>query len=284
LRGEWRKGGWWYYYLYAIAVKVPLGVWVVGVLAAFLTLIRREYSSGWRDELVVLAPAAILLILVSSQTGFNHHLRYVLPIFPFAFIWLSKVARAFVFNARVLAVLAGTVVVWALASSLWIYPHNLSYFNEAAGGPENGHAHLVDSNIDWGQDVLYLKNWLEHHPEARPLGLAYFGAFDPRVAGIDFSLPPKGPTADERELEFLGPRPGWFAISVSTLRGLRFSLPNGRGGLVGGYAGEYTYFLHFQPVARAGYSIYIYHLTAEECDRAREQLGLPPLDPEPASP
>jgi hypothetical protein len=44
--------------------------------------------------MVLLAPLAVILALVSSQTGFNHHLRYVLPIFPFAFIWASKVARA----------------------------------------------------------------------------------------------------------------------------------------------------------------------------------------------
>ena len=37
----------------------------------------------------------------------------------------------------------------------------------------NGPAHLLDSNIDWGQDLLYLKDWLDKHPQARPLGLAY---------------------------------------------------------------------------------------------------------------
>ncbi len=39
--------------------------------------------------------------------------------------------------------------------------------------------------------------------------------------------------------------------------------------------GAYSYFLLFQPVARAGYSIYICHLTAEESNQAREELRLP---------
>ena len=38
LRGEWRMGGWWYYYLYALAVKVPLGTWVLVLLAAGVSL------------------------------------------------------------------------------------------------------------------------------------------------------------------------------------------------------------------------------------------------------
>jgi hypothetical protein len=63
-------------------------------------------------------------------------------------------------------------LLWSIASSLGVYPHSLSYFNELVGGPANGHAHLLDSNIDWGQDLLLLKEWLDAHPEASPLGLA----------------------------------------------------------------------------------------------------------------
>lgn len=35
---------------------------------------------------------------------------------------------------------------WFVASSLWIYPHSLSYFNESIGGPLNGPEHLLGSN------------------------------------------------------------------------------------------------------------------------------------------
>ena len=56
------------------------------------------------------------------------------------------------------------------------------HFNELVGGPKGGPNHLVDSNVDWGVDLLFLKKWLDEHPEASPLGLAYFGMFDPRVA------------------------------------------------------------------------------------------------------
>lgn len=93
LCGEWRHGGWWYYYLLGLTVKVPLGVWLLLLLAAELSLMAPRYSVPWRHEVVLLVPAVAVLTLVSSQTGFNHHLRYVLPIFPFAFIWASKAAQ-----------------------------------------------------------------------------------------------------------------------------------------------------------------------------------------------
>jgi hypothetical protein len=53
------------------------------------------------------------------------------------------------------------MLAWSVGSSLWYYPHSLSYFNELVGGPMGGPKHLLDSNIDWGQDLFYLKDWLD---------------------------------------------------------------------------------------------------------------------------
>ena len=42
------------------------------------------------------------------------------------------------------------------------YPHYLAYFNQIAGGPGPGATkHLVDSSLDWGQDLPGLKRWLK---------------------------------------------------------------------------------------------------------------------------
>jgi hypothetical protein len=282
LRGEWRKQGWWYYYLYALTIKVPLGVWLLALLAAFLGLTRRGYAASWRDEIVVLAPALLVLTFVSAQTGFNHHSRYVLSIFPFAFVWMSKAARAFARKDRVATWLTGGAVAWAVASSLWVYPHSLSYFNELAGGPANGSEYLVDSNIDWGQDLFFLRDWLKKHPEARPLHLAYFGYFDPRVAGIELELPQKGQTSPEESVnpfaQTIGPRPGWYAVSVALLRGCEFAVPDGHGSVRWFTLNSFSYFQKFKPVDHVGWSIYIYHIEPEECARVRKELGLPDAD------
>ncbi len=263
LRGQFREGGWWYYYLYGLAVKVPLGTWLLVIVAVVLTLFCPRYRSGWRNEVAVLVPLAVILVFVSSQTGFSHHVRYVLPAIPFAFIWISRVAQCIKFADHALAMLVGLSLAWSVATSVLIYPHSLSYFNELVGGPRNGHAHLLNSNIDWGQDLLYLRRWLDNHPEAQPLHLAFFGSVDPRIAGIDFVLP--APCQDreadgEDTFRSAQSAKGWFAVSVNLLRGKRTRVFDGVGGRPMIEPGTYECFLDHKPLAIVGYSIYIYHI------------------------
>ncbi len=92
LRGEWKQGGWWYYYLYALVVKVPCGTWGLFALVILLRLTHRVRPILLRDELVLLTPAVALLALISSQTEFNHHLRYALPCLGLGLIFLGQVS------------------------------------------------------------------------------------------------------------------------------------------------------------------------------------------------
>ncbi len=66
---------------------------------------------------------------------------------------------------------------------VWIYPHSMSCFNELAGGPQNGDKYLLDSNLDWGQDVFYLKRWWEQHPEDAPLNTLFTNSYGARLLG-----------------------------------------------------------------------------------------------------
>ena len=278
LRGRFTSHGWWYYYLYALAVKVPIGSLLLAVLACGLALVRR-YRACWRNELHIAVPGIVVLALVSAEMNYNAHLRYILPAFPFAFISISRVGRAVQFKNKVVASAAGVAMLWSLLSAFLVYPHSLSYFNEVAGGPANGHAHLVDSNIDWGQDLFYLKNWVEKHPEARPLYFAYYGSFEPRSAGIEYQSPPvrgDGLGRSDNHARY-GPSPGWHAVSVSLLRGLPSLMPDGQGQWRSIGQGELCYYLKFRPVAMAGYSIYIYHISHDDAVRVRRELGLLPL-------
>jgi hypothetical protein len=101
-------------------------------------------------------------------------------------------------------------------------------------------------------------------------------SIDPRLAGIDYHIAPSGPApgsaVNPKTAQLLGPQPGWYAVNVNLLHGDawpgRDEYPE---------LGFYGYFLEFQPVARAGYSIYIYHLSIEDVDRVRRRLQLPPV-------
>jgi len=237
----------------------------------------------------MLLPSLAILLLVSSQTGINVHSRYVLPLLPFAFVWISKIARSFALRHRALASAVTLSLAWSVTSSLWVYPHSLSHFNELVGGPKCGHYCLLDSNIGWGQDLLYLKRWLDEHPEVYPLRFASFGYVDPRLVGIEFTLPPVGPRSLGSETavsaKHLGPHPGYYAVDVNHLRRSHSGIADGNGNwrYVTSDDFNYCYFLRYEPVAMAGYSIYIYHITLDEANRVRRELGLPEL-PSPQQP
>jgi hypothetical protein len=274
LRGEWRATGWWYYYLYGLLIKTPIGIlFLVSLVIASYTLVNdtKEYA---RDEVFLLLPALFLIAFVSSQTGFNHHLRYILPALPFIFVWLGRIV---ILKPRFLwQSLAGLGAVTAAWSSLSVYPHSMSYFNELVGGPMRGGEHLVDSNIDWGQDILYLKEWYENHPEARPFHVACWGWLDPNLAGIAYTIPPRATIHSEDRASgtgrsAIGPQPGWHAVSVNLLRGYRAFVPNGTGGFAAIDKADYAYFLRAAPIATAGYSIWIYYLSPEDCDKIRSR-------------
>ncbi len=296
LRGEWRYPGWWYWYIYALAVKVPLGTWALVLASLTLALwghpANREPLSSVaqlgergrgegviRGELALWLTAAAILAFVSTNTGYTNHLRYALPVLPFVIIATGKLAWFVRERHYVFAGFMSLMLLWSIVSTLSVRPHYLSYFNDLAGGPENGHLHLLDSNIDWGQDLTYLKEWLDEHPEARPLHLAYFNLIDPRIIGIEFELPPYGIEAMLHEPEKwadAGPQPGWFALSVNHFVGHHLvGVSDGRGNRVVPPPGAYRYFRHFQPVARVGYSIWIYHLTEEDVERYRRAFGVP---------
>jgi len=119
-----------------------------------------------------------------GECGFNIGHRHLTPVYPFLCIAISPAAAWLEERgARATAVLV--LVGSCFVSFARATPGYLSYFNVAAGGPRGGAEHLVDSNVDWGQDLGRLKRWMDAHrvPE---VDLAYFGTADPRAYGIGF--------------------------------------------------------------------------------------------------
>lgn len=211
VRGEWRNHGQSWYYLYALAVKVPLGTLVIGGLSVLTAIICVVRTRTLRAEyLALLLPPLSVLLLVSSQTGLNKHLRYVLPVLPFAFVAVSAVLRRLKSKrARNLRLVFSVMLLWSAGSSIAVCPWNLAYFNEIAGGPENGAKHLLGSNLDWGQSLIALDRWNRARADSKPLYVSYSGLFDPSDVGI-FCRPVSGNDT---------PPSGWYAISMNRLHG-----------------------------------------------------------------
>lgn len=249
LRGQHKYGGWWYYYIYALIVKTPIGYLAAGGMAAILFVRRGEYRSDWQNELLVILPGLAVFMLVSSQTGFNRYLRYVLPSLPFLCLFTSRAAIVIVHRQRTLSVLLVGLVTAGVFSSLLVFPCSAAYFNEAAGGPLEGKSHLLDANLDWGQDLFALKDWVDTHPEVPDLQVALLTSVPLEFVGTKArpvrSLLRSAPTRSA------GVLPGWYAISVNELMGYRHD---------GTACEECMMFQTVKPVARIGYTIYIYHV------------------------
>jgi len=272
LRGKSKEGGWWYFYLYALGVKVPVGTMILLLMSVVCRIGARRGSNPATDELALWTVPLAILALVSSQTALTVHARYALPILPFLFVRASKIARLIPSRHVLVSAVAIAALVWSCTSSLFAFPHDVAYFNELAGGPRAGPFHLLDSNCAWGQDLLFLRDWAEEHPGAKPLHVLVRPWIDPRYAGIESVRPwltvPRVEQGAAAEQQRLGPTPGWYAVDVTFVRGAH-ALVHAADGLVAVATeteGNVLYLRGVRPAATAGYSLYIYHLDAETAD------------------
>ena len=297
LRGVFQNHGWYHYYVYAMLVKMPVGFWALVIAVIVFRLMgkrpsngtRNESDAGLRDEVFLMIPALVVLGFVSSQTGFNEHLRYVLPIFPFLFIWVSqaipnvpnrKESLSNGFNWFWIQTMTGWLALAMFAaSSVSVFPHNLSYFNEVAGGPENGHRHLIHSNVDWGQDLIYLKKWVDQHQEARPLFVASFNSFNPKHVGFEeneytelFDDKWSG-TPDLKDLT-----PGHYVLSVNLLKGYPFPIYNSQGKQVLMKEKWLEQFRKLTPNLKIAHTLYVYQIPPRKPESPRAPTN--PLESE----
>jgi len=294
LNGNLRRSGWWYFYLATLAYKVPEGTWLLVALGGLLLVTTRRPRLAWGDEFAVLALPIGVLAAMSFLTDICLGLRYILPVFPFVFVATGKVAPWVMGLAKNSRRWATGALVAALGSNVFavalIHPHYLAYFNRISGGPDRGSEHLIDSNLDWGQDLVTLGRWLRANHPGRRVGLAYFGQVNPSLlklsgddAGFDWFLPPALGTVrpmSSNPSVMIGPAkkltPGLYAVSASIVRGLpwRFydsvSLVAPEIAWQAAWAADenvFAYFADFQPIARIGHSIFVYEVTNEECAR-----------------
>ncbi len=174
LRGKLSVDGFWDYFFVAFAVKSTLATLAVLGLACIAGVARRV-----RPDLVfltlVLPP--VYLFLTGMATSYNIGIRHMLPVYPL----LLSAAVLVLFRSlpmRAAAAVVATLTIVQLVETLRVHPHELSFFNAAAGGPANGAAWLNDSNLDWGQDLERLARQLEARGEEAKTTIAYFGGAD----------------------------------------------------------------------------------------------------------
>lgn len=245
LAGSYRVSGWWWFFPFAFLVKAPMSVLLLFVTGVVLCTIR------WRrfldDTAYALLPLAAFLA-AAMTAKLNIGARHILPIYPFALLSAGyAIAELHGEQRKPFRLLLGSLCLLAVSEFILVCPHYLAFFNQFTGGPRNGHKYLVDSNLDWGQDLKGLKRWMDKRA-VRHVSLSYFGTADPAYYKIDCTYLPGGPFFDENLVG--DPRlPGFVAVSVTNLRGVYF--PESARNF-------YKPLLNMKPAAVIGYSIYVY--------------------------
>ena len=243
LGGELSRGGWWYYFPTTFLLKTPLPLML---LLALLAVPRWRATSSPLDRAVVWIPVGVYAAFaLGSHLNIGH--RHLLPLYPFLFVAIGSVA-ARAWSAEGPRWLRAVTLAAAAASvgvALRIHPDPLAYFNEIAGGPHRGHRYLVDSNLDWGQDLKALKRYLDDNGIAT-VKLSYFGSAEPAYYGIRCErLPGHAPPKVVAGID-----PGDIVVvSATHLQGLYLDRPTRR---------LMRQLRERPPMARVGYSLFVY--------------------------
>jgi hypothetical protein len=248
--GEVRLTGWREFFPFCLMVKTPLTFFVLlGLAAAWVACSWYAAGERWRvraqamlQSLYRSAPLWVLFVVywavaITSRLNIGH--RHLLPTYPpmliFAGVssfWLATSARDAnrpkIMGSRWLATrrwpAAACAVLLGLglfaAESLWCWPNYLTYFNQSVGGPSNAYRYLVDSSLDWGQDLPALRRWLDNHRDSSlsdATYFSYFGVSSPQLYGIPAtslaSYPRRSPPAVPEPL-----RPGTYCVSATMLQ------------------------------------------------------------------
>jgi hypothetical protein len=225
LCGQISTTGWWWYFAFAMALKTTIAALVLFVSGAFLA--RGSLRTAWLEW----TAAALAVICLAMTSPLDIGVRYILPAYAPLAIAAATCALAMLRASRPLQVIGTVVLVVQIGTSALAHPDYFPYFN-AFAGHEPGR-YLIDSNLDWGQDVLRLRK------TARELKITRLSTSIMSIVDYDALGFPPTVAADPWRATH-----GWVAVSEQSFR---------LGTLNGGWT-----WLPPTPYIRAGKSIRLY--------------------------
>jgi len=160
LLGKLSQKGWWYYFPVAVILKFPISFFLMFGMSVFVWAKNRKRRKKLAD-LSLIIPVLIIFLFFSLFCTAQIGIRYLLPILPFLYIFVSQIVTHEPCKVKFAYTLGVPLLFfWFAASSLSYHPHYLSYFNEFIGNRTNIYKYLADSNVDWGQNQYYLEKYL----------------------------------------------------------------------------------------------------------------------------
>ena len=252
LLGEVRTGRVWPYFPIALMAKWPLGFLVA--LPARVWLAARRRRRRWHDGFVTL-PALGVLLAGMFVLQLNIGIRYLFPLVPLLCVWLggfvaSWSAARWTVGARRWAVAGVTLAALQAVEVVTASPWYLAFYNRAFGGVGGGDWLVNDSNVDWGQGLIALRDEMRRRGIAR-VNLTYHGTTDPAIYGIDY-IPFTGGDPDRGS--------DWIAISSYYYVGLWQRMTTQRGRTALPVKIDFRGLWGRKPVAMPAGCIYLYRV------------------------
>ncbi|MEX2044460.1 MAG: glycosyltransferase family 39 protein, partial [Opitutus sp.] len=171
LNGDYSVTGWPTFFLWTFLFKTTVPLLLITALLTCLAVRLVRSPGAWRRFYRV-TPLVTLFVVywifsITSHINIGH--RHILPVYPVIFIAAGILGRWLASRRLAAVAIVAGLLGWHAAEAARVAPYFLGYFNPIAGGPENGWRHLVDSSLDWGQDLPGLRKWLDKHAGSEPV-------------------------------------------------------------------------------------------------------------------
>ena len=222
LWGDYSLTGWWYFFPFCMAVKTPL-VTIFVLIIGCLAICRGRRPGLWYS-LTPLVCFSVVYMFAAMNANINIGHRHVLPLYPIMFVLAGATSIWFTSHKQVAMLVCPMVMLVFLIETLTIWPDYLAFFNAAAGGPRNGYRLLVDSSLDWGQDLAGLSRWVKKQQvpgkSNLPVYLAYFGTANPEYYHIPARIFPDYWLPWTRDISLIADSlgPGLYCVSATILQ------------------------------------------------------------------
>ena len=236
-----------WYFPAAWALKTPITIIILSLLSIAYIVARWPKDKEKKWLLIVILSPIIVYWAFTLRGSLNIGIRHLLPTVPFVLLLIGY----FLYNILNNKAKAwqkwgvGLLVVYMVASTLSNYPNFIAYFNELT--PRDArYTRLIDSSLDWGQDLLRLKSYIDEN-KIETIKVDYFGGSVP-----SYYIPQSANWHSE-----FGPTTGWLAISATFYQSSK---------LYGEMEGKWSYSWldKIRPKAIIGGSILVFNITEED--------------------
>ncbi|PIS07482.1 hypothetical protein COT78_03355 [Candidatus Berkelbacteria bacterium CG10_big_fil_rev_8_21_14_0_10_43_13] len=238
-----------YFFPLAWLLKTPIPIILLVFASVFAIILRWPKSKEKKWQLAIILTPIVVYWVVTLRGRLDIGIRHLMPTIPFVLLMIGYFIQPIINGGKKWQkTIIGLLVIYMMGSTLYNYPNFIAYFNEFTPKDQR-YQRLVDSSLDWGQDLLRLKKYVDEN-NIKNIKVDYFGGSLP-----SYYIPQSTGWHSQN-----GPTSGWLAVSATFYQSSRLSGPE---------EGKWSYqwLDAFKPKAIIGGSILVFNISPEELEK-----------------